>query len=113
MAKRIITGIKEKVDELYFESFIDYILKLNLTRLSQSPEAKKWISTIRDAAPSSTPPSTQAAPAASGAQDTFTGSYSAEPKINISNFKGQYHSFTKWHTTFENVLSGAKVPKSE
>mmetsp|Transcript_32002 Transcript_32002/g.42227 ORF Transcript_32002/g.42227 Transcript_32002/m.42227 type:complete len:247 (-) Transcript_32002:17-757(-) len=63
--------------------------------------------------PSSSSQST--APSSSGANDVSTmPSYSAKPKINIPNFKGQLHNtFTKWHTNFENVLSGAKVSHSE
>mmetsp|Transcript_40182 Transcript_40182/g.51814 ORF Transcript_40182/g.51814 Transcript_40182/m.51814 type:complete len:102 (+) Transcript_40182:365-670(+) len=59
------------------------------------------------------PSSQSTAPSSSGANDVSLTNYSAKPKINIPNFKGQFNTFAKWHTNFENVLSGTKVPRSE
>ena len=63
LATRILTGIEKKVDELYHEAFIDFLLKRNIQRLSWSREAKKWITALRQAITITSPPSTQASPA--------------------------------------------------
>ena len=38
---------------------------------------------------------------------------SAKPIVGIEKFKGQFHSFTKLHINFDNILIGQKVPQSD
>ena len=56
-ARNIIQRVKENVDELYYETFIDFMLRLNVVRLNRATREKKWISTFRDAMGSSPPSS--------------------------------------------------------
>ena len=118
VALSICEGIKTSVDPLYYANFVDYLMRLNVSRLSRDSRTKKWFTTIRDALgntkqPPSLDASSVSAPSAPSTNTIVQGHYAAKPKIDVPNYKGTFYGFSTWFQQFENVLQGARVPSSE
>ena len=113
IAAKLVRDIKERMDDIYFETFEDYFLRLNIVRMKRPAKDKKWISAIRDAIQTEPPSTDESAVSSTAAGSSGDSNYMAKPKVEVSKFRGNFHTFITWQTNFENILSGARVPESE